>query len=184
MIEFGISLGAPTAEPIGDRHDYYRDLLRRGAGTFTSAWLADHLMKDDAPILEAWTALTWLAAEFPNYHFGNLVLSQSYRNPALLAKMAATFQYLSGGRLILGIGAGWQADEYLAYGHPFPGAGTRVAQPSARSTCPTIRGTSRQPAKEPSQRSPKPRTRPACTHRRRTGSWVRRRTTRSSASPP
>lgn len=128
MTEFGISLGAPRAEPMGDRHDYYRDLLQRGAGTFSSAWLSDHLMKDDAPILEAWTALTWLAAEFPNYHFGNLVLSQSYRNPALLAKMAATFQYLSGGRLILGIGAGWQADEYLAYGYPFPSAGTRVAQ--------------------------------------------------------
>ena len=128
MIEFGIHLGAPSAEPMDDRHAYYRELLSRAEGTFTSAYVSDHLMKDDAPMLEAWTALTYLAAEFPTFTFGHLVLSQSYRNPALLAKMAATFQYLSEGRLVLGIGAGWQADEYAAYGYPYPSAGTRVAQ--------------------------------------------------------
>ncbi len=67
-------------------------------------------MKDDWPILEGWTTLAYLAAEFPGYTFGNTVLSQGYRNPALLAKMAAHAQYLTEGRLILGIGAGWQAD--------------------------------------------------------------------------
>jgi alkanesulfonate monooxygenase SsuD/methylene tetrahydromethanopterin reductase-like flavin-dependent oxidoreductase (luciferase family) len=128
VIEFGIGLGAPSAEPMDDRHDYYRDVLTRGEGHFTSAWLSDHLMKDDAVTVEAWTTLAWLAAEFPTYLFGSQVLSQSYRNPALLAKMAATFQYLSRGRLILGIGAGWQADEYAAYGYPYPSAGTRVEQ--------------------------------------------------------
>ena len=128
MIEFGIQLGAPSAEPMDDRHAYYRDLLSRGEGAFTSAWVSDHLMKADAPLLEAWTALTYFAAEFPSFTFGNLVHSQSYRNPALLAKMAATFQYLSNGRLILGIGAGWQADEYAAYGYRYPSAGTRVEQ--------------------------------------------------------
>ena len=128
MIEFGIHLGAPSAEPMDDRHAYYRELLSRAEGSFTSAYVSDHLMKDDAPMLEAWTALAFLAAEFPNFRFGHLVLSQSYRNPALLAKMAATFQYLSEGRLILGIGAGWQADEYAAYGYPYPSAGTRVEQ--------------------------------------------------------
>jgi alkanesulfonate monooxygenase SsuD/methylene tetrahydromethanopterin reductase-like flavin-dependent oxidoreductase (luciferase family) len=127
-IEFGIHLGMPAAEAMEDRHAYYRELLSRGEGSFTSAYLSDHLMKDDAPMLEAWTTLTYLAAEFPNFTFGHLVLSQSYRNPALLAKMAATFQYLSEGRLVLGIGAGWQADEYAAYGYPYPSAGTRVAQ--------------------------------------------------------
>src|SRR2546428_9465037 len=105
---------------MGDRHAFYRDVLDRGQGAFSSAWVSDHLMKDDQPILEAWTTLTYLAAEFPQYTFGNLVLSQSYRNPALLAKMASTFQYLSGNRLILGIGAGWQADEYRAYDYPYP----------------------------------------------------------------
>lgn len=128
MVDFGIHLAGPSAEDMGDRHAYYRDLLARGEGTFSSASVSDHLMKDDAPMLEGWTAIAYLAAEFPGYAFGNLVLSQSYRNPALLAKMAATLQYLTEGRVILGIGAGWQADEYVAYDYPYPSAGTRVAQ--------------------------------------------------------
>lgn len=128
MVEFGIHLGVPAAEVMGDRMDYYRDLLGRAPDAFSSAWVSDHLMKDDEPSLEAWTTITYLAALFPQYRFGNLVLSQSYRNPALLAKMAASLQALTKGRVILGIGAGWQADEYLAYGYPYPSAGTRVAE--------------------------------------------------------
>ena len=128
VVDFGILLSEPTAEAMGDRHTYYRDLLTRGEGTFSSAWVSDHLMKDASPMLEGWTAIAFLAGEFPGYTFGNLVLSQSYRNPALLAKMAATLQYLTAGRLILGIGAGWQADEYLAYDYPYPSAGIRVEQ--------------------------------------------------------
>jgi len=128
MVEFGIHLGAPTAETMTDRHSYYRELLALADGAFSSAWVSDHLMNDDLPLLEGWTTVAFLAAEFPSYTFGNLVLSQSYRNPALLAKMAATLQYLTGGRLVLGIGAGWQADEYLAYDYPYPSAGIRVAQ--------------------------------------------------------
>jgi len=127
-VDFGIHLAAPSAEEMGDRHAYYRDLLARAEGTFASAWVSDHLMKDDLPMLEGWTSIAFLAGEFPGFTFGNLVLSQSYRNPALLAKMAATLQYLTDGRLILGIGAGWQADEYVAYDYPFPSAGTRVEQ--------------------------------------------------------
>ncbi|MBA2381945.1 MAG: LLM class flavin-dependent oxidoreductase [Chloroflexi bacterium] len=128
MVDFGIQLSAPSAEEMGDRHAYYRDLLSRGHGAFSSAWVSDHLMNGERPILEAWTTLAYLAAEFPGFTFGNTVLSQSYRNPALLAKMAATLQYLTEGRLVLGIGAGWQADEYDAYGYPYPSAGTRVEQ--------------------------------------------------------
>jgi alkanesulfonate monooxygenase SsuD/methylene tetrahydromethanopterin reductase-like flavin-dependent oxidoreductase (luciferase family) len=128
MVEFGIQLAAPAADPIVDHHDFYRELLRLGNGHFTTAWVTDHLMKEDHPQLEGWTTLTYLAAEFPAYTFGNLVLGQGYRNPALLAKMAATLDYLTGGRVILGIGAGWQADEYLAYGYPYPSAGTRIEQ--------------------------------------------------------
>jgi len=128
VVEFGITLGGPGAEEMGDHHAYYRELLTLGDGAFSSAWVADHLMKDDRPILEAWTTIAYLAAEFPAYTFGNLVLGQSYRNPALLAKMAATLQYLTEGRLILGIGAGWQADEYLAYDYRYPSAGERVEQ--------------------------------------------------------
>ena len=55
-------------------------------------------------------------------------MSQGYRNPALLAKMAANLQLISGGRLILGLGAGWKEDEYRAYGYPFPDARTRVEE--------------------------------------------------------
>lgn len=128
MVEWGLQLGLPTAESAGDRHAWSLDLLRRGEGAFTSAWVPDHLMKHEHPMLEAWTTITYLAAEAPSYKFGNLVLAQSYRNPALLAKMAATLQYLTEGRLILGIGAGWQADEYAAYGYDYPSAGVRVEQ--------------------------------------------------------
>jgi alkanesulfonate monooxygenase SsuD/methylene tetrahydromethanopterin reductase-like flavin-dependent oxidoreductase (luciferase family) len=59
---------------------------------------------------------------------GTLVLGQSYRNPALLAKMAANLQLLSDGRFILGLGAGWKEDEYRAYGYPYPGVKTRLEE--------------------------------------------------------
>ncbi len=95
---------------------------------FDSAWAVDHLQYEDTPLMEGWTALTYMAALQPKLKFGHAVLSQSFRNPALLAKMAATFQYMSGGRFILGIGAGWKEDEYRAYNYPFPPAGTRVEE--------------------------------------------------------
>jgi alkanesulfonate monooxygenase SsuD/methylene tetrahydromethanopterin reductase-like flavin-dependent oxidoreductase (luciferase family) len=128
MVEFGIQLAGPTAEEQGNRMEYLRELLDVAPDVYRSAWISDHLMKDDDPTYEAWTSLTYLAALAPTYRFGHLVLAQSYRNPALLAKMAATLQALTGGRAILGIGAGWQADEYLAYGHDYPDGSTRVAQ--------------------------------------------------------
>jgi alkanesulfonate monooxygenase SsuD/methylene tetrahydromethanopterin reductase-like flavin-dependent oxidoreductase (luciferase family) len=74
------------------------------------------------------TLLNYLSALYPQLHFGPVVLGQHYRNPALLAKMAATTQWLTGGRLILGLGAGWKEDEYRAYGYEFPPAATRIAQ--------------------------------------------------------
>jgi alkanesulfonate monooxygenase SsuD/methylene tetrahydromethanopterin reductase-like flavin-dependent oxidoreductase (luciferase family) len=95
---------------------------------FDSAWFADHFQLDSQDVLECWTTISYLAALYPTLRFGTAVLGQSYRNPALLAKMAATLQYLSGGRLIFGIGAGWKEDEYLAYGYEFPSAGVRVEQ--------------------------------------------------------
>src|SRR5689334_23724838 len=113
---------------MGDRLTYMRALLDIAPDVYRSAWISDHLMKDDDPTYEAWTSLTYLAALAPSYRFGHLVLAQSYRNPALLAKMAATLQAYSGGRVILGMGAGWQADEYLAYGYDYPDGATRVAQ--------------------------------------------------------
>ena len=99
------------------------DLIDRN---FDSAWLTDHLQYDNRPILEGWTTLTYFAALYPNLNFGHAVLCQSFRNPALISKMAATFHYLSEGRFIFGIGAGWKEDEYKAYGYTFPSAGIRV----------------------------------------------------------
>lgn len=102
--------------------------------SFDSAWVADHLVpwadweEDTTDLLECMATICYLAAAFPTLQFGNIVLCQSYRNPALLAKMASTLQTLSGGRFILGIGAGWKEDEYRAYDYEFPKASVRIAQ--------------------------------------------------------
>jgi alkanesulfonate monooxygenase SsuD/methylene tetrahydromethanopterin reductase-like flavin-dependent oxidoreductase (luciferase family) len=103
----------------------YIDQLR---GVFTTLWFDDHFQKTRSPILESWTSLSYFAAKFPEFMFGTLVLSHSYRNPALTAKMMATIQFLSGGRYIAGIGAGWKEDEYLAYGYPFPSNKVRLEE--------------------------------------------------------
>lgn len=97
-------------------------------GYFDSAWIIDHLQFGDADVLEGFTALTYLAALHPQLKFGHTVLCQSFRNPALLAKMGATLQFMSGGRFILGLGAGWHEEEYRAYGYDFPPAHVRVEQ--------------------------------------------------------
>ena len=102
--------------------------------TFDSAWVADHFVPwhsatdPSTPTLEAWTALTYLAGRYPHMLFGTTVLAQSYRQPALLAKMTAILQNLSGGRFVLGIGAGWKEDEYRAYGYDYPPVSTRIEQ--------------------------------------------------------
>ncbi len=98
---------------------------------FDSLWIADHFYGFDAktdPFLEGWTTLTWLAAKFPDVLLCHHVLGHGYRPPALTAKMASTLQTLSDGRFILGIGAGWREDEYLAYGYDFPKPSVRFAQ--------------------------------------------------------
>ena len=98
---------------------------------FDSLWIADHFYGFDAktdPFLEAWTTLTWLAGRHPDVQLCHHVLGHGYRPPALTAKMAATLQVLSGGRFILGIGAGWREDEYTAYGYDFPKPSVRFAQ--------------------------------------------------------
>lgn len=108
--------------------------LDRVQGRFDSAWVADHFIPwagfvpDDVDTLECWTSIAYLAGAFPELDFGSIVLCQSYRNPALLAKMGATLQALTGGRFILGIGAGWKEDEYLAYGYEYPKASDRITQ--------------------------------------------------------
>ncbi len=99
---------------------------------FDSVWLDDHFYSVLRPRaeaqMEAWTLLAALVRETRRIRMGILVTCNSYRNPALLAKMAATVDVLSGGRFIHGIGAGWFADEYEGYGYEFPDVGTRLAQ--------------------------------------------------------
>ena len=99
---------------------------------FDSVWLDDHFYSVLRPRseaqMEAWTLLAALARETSRIRIGILVTCVGYRNPALLAKMAATLDVLSGGRLIHGLGSGWFSAEYEGYGYDFPAVGVRLAQ--------------------------------------------------------
>lgn len=129
-IQLGWSLSSGPRKAM-TRKDFLTTVsqgIQLAEGQVDSLWVVDHLQFGDSPLMEGWTMLTYLAALYPQFDFGHAVLCQSFRNPALLAKMGATLQYMSGGHFILGIGAGWKEDEYLAYGYPFPSAGTRVEE--------------------------------------------------------
>jgi len=108
--------------------DGYRRAVEAAGPKFTTIWVSDHFQDGPSPRFEGWTRASYLAATFPNHRVGTLVLGQGYRNPALVAKMAATLQFLSGGRLTLGIGAGWHEEEHRAYGFGYPAPGVRVSQ--------------------------------------------------------
>ncbi len=135
-IEFGWRIPEFPIDGTSGREfvDQIAVTLERLQGSFTSAWAADHFVPwasfqdEHTDTYEGWTTLAYLAGLFREMKFGSIVLSQSYRPPALVAKMAATLQMLSGGRLILGLGAGWKQDEYLAYGYNFPEAPARIGQ--------------------------------------------------------
>ncbi|HEX8596911.1 MAG TPA: LLM class F420-dependent oxidoreductase [Chloroflexia bacterium] len=97
---------------------------------FDSVWLYDHFHTVPSPELEAtfecWISTAALARDTSNIRIGQMVSCNSYRNPALLAKMASTVDVLSHGRLDFGIGAGWYEHEYLAYGYPYPDGPERL----------------------------------------------------------
>jgi F420-dependent oxidoreductase-like protein len=99
---------------------------------FSRLWVSDHLFLDPDAVktdcLEAWTLLAALAVRTERIRIGPMVTSQSYRNPAMLAKIAAGVDVMSKGRLDFGLGAGWKEVEYRAYGYEFPDAPTRVTQ--------------------------------------------------------
>ena len=104
---------------------------------FDSLWLNDHLYgipMPTIPILEAWTTLSAVGATTAKPELGLLVSPPGFRNPALHAKMAATLDHITGGRVIVGLGAGWFAQEYEGYGFPFPPARQRLAQLSEAIT--------------------------------------------------
>ena len=90
---------------------------------FESLWRSDHFMSlvdSNRDALETWVALTLTAAETTRLRFGSLVCPMTFRHPSLLAQMAAAIDTLSGGRLVLGVGAGWNEQEHRAFGIPFP----------------------------------------------------------------
>jgi F420-dependent oxidoreductase-like protein len=95
---------------------------------YDSIWVSDHLMTGKKPIFECFTTLSSFAAITKTIRLGSLVACNSYRNPSILAKTAATVDIVSNGRLEFGIGAGWDEEEYRAYGIPFLEASARIAQ--------------------------------------------------------
>ncbi len=102
------------------------------ASGWDGLFLADHFMpdaEDTSPTWpEVWTTLAALATRVPRIRLGTLVTGNTYRHPAVLAKMAATVDQISGGRLVLGLGAGWQENEHRQYGIPFYTLGERLAR--------------------------------------------------------
>ena len=99
---------------------------------FDTAFAFDHFIPFGAdptgPCFEGWTLLSALAAQTKQVKVGLLVTGNTYRHPAVLAKMAVTVDHASNGRLILGIGAGWYEREHMAYGIPFSTRGGRAKQ--------------------------------------------------------
>ena len=122
MLKIGLHL--PETERIA-RWQEIADICRNAEEVgFDSIWVPDHLLyrfpgeEAKAP-WECWTILTAVAAITSRVEIGPLVLCTSFRNPAMIAKMAATIEEVSDGRLILGLGAGWHQPEYDAFGFPF-----------------------------------------------------------------
>jgi len=112
------------------------------ASGWDGVWYADHFMPDGdntrVPWAEAWTTLAALAASVPRIRIGPLVSGNTYRHPAVLAKMAATIDRLSGGRFVLGLGAGWQENEHRQYGIPLDPIGRRLRR--LDEACRVIKG--------------------------------------------
>lgn len=98
---------------------------------FESIWLFDHFHTVPRPTdeitFESFASLSALAALTSRVRLGHIVICTAFRNPALTAKMISTLDVISGGRMELGIGAGWKRDEWLAYGYGFPETRERLA---------------------------------------------------------
>lgn len=121
----------PSARPGDDGSTLIADndrFIERLRPHIHAVWVEDHFQWAARPMIECWTTLSYLAGKYPDLTVAPLVLGQSYRNPALTAKMAATLHYLTGGRMVMGLGAGWKDDEYRAYGWDFPPARVRIEQ--------------------------------------------------------
>ncbi len=96
---------------------------------YDGVWLADHFLPDEdelIPVHESWITIAALARDVPRVRLGTLVTGNTYRHPAVLANMASTLDNLSDGRMVLGLGSGWQKNEHEAYGIQFGTAATRL----------------------------------------------------------
>src|SRR5262245_6680150 len=118
------------------------ELARHAETTgWDGVWMADHLLPamgpTETPIVECWTAMTALIVSIPRIRVGSLVLSNTFRHPAVLAKMAMTLDSIADGRFVLGLGAGWQENEHEMYGIELPPNGPRLR--SLEATCQRIR---------------------------------------------
>ncbi|XOV85055.1 MAG: LLM class F420-dependent oxidoreductase [bacterium] len=108
-------------------------LTRHAEATqWDGVWYADHFMPNaedtSAPWPEAWITLAALGAQTTRVRLGTLVTGNTYRHPAVLAKMAATLDHITNGRVVLGIGSGWQENEHRQYGLPFYTVNERLAR--------------------------------------------------------
>jgi F420-dependent oxidoreductase-like protein len=130
IIQRPLRFGIKTA-PLHATHEALLDVWREAETLpiFEHGWVNDHFMAGDNPAdpcLESWTLLAALAAQTRRLRVGVMVTGNTYRNPAVLAKMAATVDVISHGRLNFGIGTGWSEREHRAYGIPLPPPGERV----------------------------------------------------------
>ena len=133
MVMSDIDFGIQIEPQYGFTYEKVREVATEAEALgFESIWVSDHFFMTDDSVdtncLECWTTLTALARDTEALRFGPMVASQSYRNPALQANIAASLDHISGGRVNFGIGAGWKEVEYGAYGYPFPRPVTRIRQ--------------------------------------------------------
>ena len=108
---------------------------------YDGVWLADHFLPDEdelIPVHESWITMAALARDVPRVRLGTLVTGNTYRHPAVLANMASTLDNLSDGRMVLGLGSGWQQNEHEAYGIQFGTAATRLRM--LDEACQVIKG--------------------------------------------
>ncbi len=111
---------------------------------FDSIWMGDHLLyrgdgRPERGPWEAWTLLAALAAVTDRVRLGPLVACAGFHAPAMLAKMAATVDEISGGRLVLGLGAGWNREEFDAFGLPFDHRASRFEESFEVDPAPALR---------------------------------------------
>lgn len=127
-LRFGLRLPQDGTD-FGELRDIAQAAEQLG---YDALWLFDHFYHfpfiGNRSVLEPWTLMSVLAGATSTIRLGTLVLCNGYRPPALLAKMAATLDVLSGGRLEFGYGAGWHQEEFGGYGYDFPSVATRIRQ--------------------------------------------------------